>query len=491
MHLTRRVGAFLAAGAIAITGIVAPNASADTFHDKYPETPKLNPELPIVETTHGSDHIKANILNPHPVCNSGEDYRTVVYKVTENFLPAGTISATNKSKDPIPLTQNLSKSQSISVSIQGDRTDQTSFNFGGSTSKDGNTGSFGIAKTITTKIGGNISYSLSWNVGQTIGPYQVPPNHTGEATYGFRTVNLDGTQQYCRPNGTWSTPTPWRVFAPMKNDVEVKVYDHDHLADAWQGTAHKADAEEPENVEALAAEAAEQLDGEATVSEPDTSVADPAVQDGEDAEPEIIPEESEDPEGNQPADGETVLGEDEAEAAEEAEPADEAEPAEDAEVNTDYDLEPYFTVAAGKAAGFAGLVALRVKNVGDKDYFQENMATRFRIEVHTEDGPEGVDRLITPGWFNGAYTRDLGFDREKSVRTFEVTLSNPIPAGETKLVANLNFGDGLTKLGRIKNYLTVTQIGRLPEDNSTYNDQNVDSRERTQDMMGRANKGIF
>lgn len=485
------MGALLAAGAIAVTGIVAPNASADTFHDKYPETPELNPELPIVETTHGSDHIKANILNPHPVCNSGEDYRTVVYKVTEDFLPAGTISATNKSKDPIPLTQNLSKSQSISVSIQGDRTDQTSINLGGSTSQDGNTGSFGIAKSITTKLGGSISYSLSWNVGQTIGPYQVPANHTGEATYGFRTIDLDGTQQYCRPNGTWSNPTPWRVFAPVKNDVEVKVYSHDHLSDSWQGTAHQADPEAAEEAEAVEAEDT----GEVTISEPDTSIADPAIQDGEDAQPEIVPENSEDPEGDQPADGETVLAEDEVEAADaeaesEAE-AEEGQPAADAEVNTDYDLEPYFTVAAGKAPGFAGLVAVRVKNVGDKDYFQEDMATRFRIEVHTEDGPEGVDRLITPGWFNGAYTRDLGFDREKSVRTFEVTLSNPIPAGETMLVANLNFGDGLTKLGRIKNYLTVTQIGRLPEDNSTYNDQNVDSREHTQDMMGRANAGIF
>ena len=186
-----------------------------------------------------------------------------------------------------------------------------------------------------------------------------------------------------------------------------------------------------------------------------------------------------------------------ADAADEAEkPAeDEAEkPAEDeAEQSGEkYDLKPEIRVAAGKAAGFAGLVSVSAKNVGSETYYQDFPATSFRIDVHTEKGPKGVDRLITPGWFNGAYTRDLGFDKEKSVRSFEVTLSNPINPGDSQLLANLNFGDGKTKLGRLENYITVTQTGRLEEDKSTSNDQNVDSREvTTTDVMHKPTKGLF
>ncbi|MCG7259123.1 MULTISPECIES: neuraminidase [unclassified Corynebacterium] len=195
---------------------------------------------------------------------------------------------------------------------------------------------------------------------------------------------------------------------------------------------------------------------------------------------------------------------DEAPAAEDEEPStdeaekpstDEAEkPAKDeAEQSGEkYDLKPEIRVAAGKSAGFAGLVSISAKNVGSEIYYQDFPATSFRIDVHTEKGPKGVDRLITPGWFNGAYTRDLGFDKDKSVRSFEVTLSNPINPGESKLLANLNFGDGKTKLGRLENYITVTQTGRLEEDKSNSNDQNVDSREvTTTDVMHKPTKGLF
>ena len=187
---------------------------------------------------------------------------------------------------------------------------------------------------------------------------------------------------------------------------------------------------------------------------------------------------------------------DEAPAAEDEKPStDEAEkPAKDeAEQSGEkYDLKPEIRVAAGKAAGFAGLVSISAKNVGSETYYQDFPATSFRIDVHTEKGPKGVDRLITPGWFNGAYTRDLGFDKEKSVRSFEVTLSNPVNPGDSQLLANLNFGDGKTKLGRLENYITVTQTGRLEEDKSTSNDQNVDSREvTTTDVMHKPTKGLF
>ena len=143
------------------------------------------------------------------------------------------------------------------------------------------------------------------------------------------------------------------------------------------------------------------------------------------------------------------------------------------------DLKPEIRVAAGKIPGYAGLASISATNVGYTTYYQEFPLTTFRIEVKTAEGPKGVDRLITPGWFNGAYTRDLGFDRATSTRTFETTLSNPIREGDGKLIANLNFGDSKTDRGRLVNYIKVTQVGRPEADTSTHNDQNVDSRDVT------------
>ena len=109
MNIRRTASAALAGTAVfaALFG-ASPAFAGGTHEETYPETPALNPDLPIVHTKHGSDHIKANVLNPNPVCNSAEDYRTVVYKVKDSWAPVGTISTTNKTKSPIPLTQSLS-----------------------------------------------------------------------------------------------------------------------------------------------------------------------------------------------------------------------------------------------------------------------------------------------------------------------------------------------------------------------------------------------
>lgn len=155
------------------------------------------------------------------------------------------------------------------------------------------------------------------------------------------------------------------------------------------------------------------------------------------------------------------------------------------------DLAPNLQVSSAKAPGYAGLVAVHVKNVGTDRYYGEFPIVSFRIDVKTASGPKGVDRLITPGWFNGAYTRDLGFNEKTSTRSFLVTLSNPIKKGEDQLIANLDFGDGLTKEGRIVNYITVTQEGRLEGDTSTSNDQNVDSRTATVSDSGKKLPGLF
>ena len=155
------------------------------------------------------------------------------------------------------------------------------------------------------------------------------------------------------------------------------------------------------------------------------------------------------------------------------------------------DLAPSYTVSGMKSPGFAGSVAVHVKNVGSQRYYGEFPAIRFHVKVKTAQGPRGVDRLITTGNLEGAYTRDLGFDAKTSTRTFEITLSNPVNVGEDQLIGWFSFGDGDTQEGRLKNYITVTQVSRLDGDNSKGNDQNVDSRSHTTLDTGGKSAGIF
>ncbi|MBU5654598.1 hypothetical protein KPA07_06695 [Corynebacterium aurimucosum] len=460
MTKRRRTAGLIAGLAIAGTALIAPAASAATQTESYPETPAVNAKLPIVHTSHGSDHMKANVLNPRPVCNPWEDHRTVVYKVTDNFMPAGTISTTNQTKKDIPLQQDLSKSQSITLSVNGDRTETTSMNAGGKGSGKNSEGSFGVSHEIATKLGASASYSLSWEAGQSIGPYDVPPNHTGEATYGFRVLNMTGTQQYCKPNGTWSTPTFWSAMQPMKNEVRVKLYDD--IADSY---APNKDAQNT------------------------TDVNDPKVVEEEkspEADAEVIKD-------NKVAPEEKAVSEAEGKKEEEADKKVQEDLDNDKtdEAKQKLDLKPVLTTSGAKHAGFAGTVALRLENVGTERYYGDFPAVQYRVDVKTAEGPKGVDRLITPRSSNGAHIRDLGFDEKTSTRSFEVTLANPINAGESARVANLDFGDGNTKEGRLKNYIEVTQISRLKGDNSTDNDQNVDSREITVKDTGKKAEGLF
>lgn len=463
MSIRRRMTGLTAGLIVAGTAFAAPLAGATTQTESYPETPALNPQLPIIHTTHGSDHMKANVLNPRPVCNPWEDHRTVVYKVSDRFLPAGTISTTNQTKKDIPLQQDLSKSQSISVSVNGDRTETTSMNLGGKGSGKNAEGSAGISHEIATKIGASASYSLSWEAGQSIGPYDVPPNHTGEATYGFRVLNMTGTQQYCKPNGTWSTPTAWNAMQPVKNEVRVKLYDK--LSDSY---APNKDAQNT------------------------TDVNDPKVVQ-EDKNLEADAEVIKDTEGTAKEDAEKVSeAEGKNEEAADKKKQEEVDAKEDKKDSKHkLDLEPYMTVSDAKHAGFAGTVAVRAKNVGSERYYGEFPATQFRVDVKTAKGPKGVDRLITPRSSNGAHIRDLGLNEKTSTRSFEVTLANPINAGEEARIANLDFGDGKTKEGRLINNIEVTQTSRIKGDDSKHNDQNVDSREHTLNDFGKKAEGLF
>ena len=471
MKFTKIAASFMAAAMVAG---VSTTAGAANIRDDYNETPLINPELPIVHTFHGSDHIKANILNPHPVCNPWEDYRTVLYKAKDNFTPAGTISATNQTTNDIPLSQSLSMSQSISLNVKGDRSMSTSMNIGGGYSKDGGSVSNGITMSLSQSLGASASYSLSWNQGQSIGPYTIKPGETGEATYGFRTITMDGTQQYCKPNGTWSTPTLWSALAPIKKEVKVKTYStlagaHDAVAD------NKVDHVINENLK---------NETEPTVEENTSVDAGDVVGDDSAVEEDKVVKPVETEEIVSGAEAENKIAEEDAKASEAKDPSE--------AVNSDYELTPRLTTA--KATGYSGAVALRLKNTGTKRYEPDFPYTTYRIEVKTTAKPGdylyGVDRFMTAGWFNGAYTRDLGFDRDKSVRTFEVTLSNPIEPGEEVLVSNIHFGDGLIRGHRMTNTITVTQTGGHKGD-ANVNAKEFNSADITTDDFGNKAKGVF
>ncbi|WP_165164755.1 hypothetical protein [Corynebacterium qintianiae] len=445
------------AAAVAIAAGATPAASAQTLEESSPETPATNDALPIVHTYRGSDHLKANILNPRPVCNSTEDYRTIVYKVTDNFLPVGTISTTNLSDSTVPLTQDLSRTQSITASINGSKTE--TLNIGGQASRDGLQGSIGYALAKT--LGFSVSGTLSWNVGQKIGPYDVPAGNTGEATYGFRTVTMTGTQQRCRPNGTWATPTAWIANMPVKNEVRVKNYATP--ADSWAPNKGAQVTEPQDNPNPSYAEDLKKITEGETLNDV-TPVT-------EDVKPDVTNETA----GNFEAAADETVKQIAPESTDAAE----------------LDLQPYFTTSGAKRPGFAGSVALRVKNVGTKRYWAEFPAVTFRVEVKNEAGPEGVDRLMTSFGANGSHVRDLGYNFDTNSRVFEVTLSNPVHAGDDVLLGAFSFGDGNTREGRIFNYMTVTQTNRIAGDTSESNDQNVDSREHTLNDFGKPNPGIF
>ena len=473
-HRSGRRAATAALAALVTVSAATSTATAQTLEESAPETPATNSDLPIIHTYRGSDHLKANVLNPRPVCNSTEDYRTVVYKVTDNFLPVGTISTTNLSDKEIPLQQDLSRTQSISAKINGSKTE--TLNLGGSGSKDGMQGNIGysIAKTL----GWEVSGTLSWTVGQKIGPYQVPAGNTGEASYGFRTITMTGTQQRCKPNGTWATPTAWVANMPVKNEVRVKNYATP--AGSWapnKGAQVTKPVDNPNpayNEDVAAMNKGESLADITKVADTDAATVTNKEIDLTAPKP-------------QDTDGQGDKNKDKVEAVADTETK-EVTPAADA---PKLDLEPYFTTSSAKAKGFAGSVALRVKNTGTGRYWGEFPAVTFRVEVRTEDGPKGVDRLITTTKYNGAHGRDLGYNHDKGVRTFEVTLSNPVNAGDDVLLGAFSFGDGDTKEGRLTNYMTVTQTGRLAGDTSTANDQNVDSRTATVNDFGNPHNGLF
>ncbi|WP_162872725.1 hypothetical protein [Austwickia chelonae] len=162
--------------------------------------------LPFVQENRRQPQ-KRNILNANPVCNAWQDTRITITKVHAHFKASGAIETTNNTSEPLPLTQSLSKTKTFRASVSG--------SFG-----------FDLFSVVKATITPTLEHSMAWNVGQTIGPYKVPPGKTARASYGFNVISYEGTRQGCNLNGTWSKPRATRGTAPLTNAVKVQFYDN-------------------------------------------------------------------------------------------------------------------------------------------------------------------------------------------------------------------------------------------------------------------------
>ncbi|GAB76974.1 hypothetical protein SAMN05421595_2109 [Austwickia chelonae] len=197
------------------TAHAASPASAPASHPTSTASSMSNPHgilgvkevaLPFVQENRRKPQ-KRNILNPRPVCNAWQDTRITITKVHAYFKPSGAIETTNNTTEPLPLTQSLSKTKTFRASVSG--------SFG-----------FDLFSVIKATITPTLEHSMSWNVGQTIGPYKVPPGKTARASYGFNVISYEGTRQGCNLNGTWSRPRATSGTAPLTNAVKVQFYDN-------------------------------------------------------------------------------------------------------------------------------------------------------------------------------------------------------------------------------------------------------------------------
>lgn len=195
----RRILGTAGTSAALVGALVAPAQAAEYNNSQS----TINYDVPIVHTSTNGP-VRANLLNPRPVCNHG-DYRTTVTRVSDTFKPYGAIETTNDTREPMALSQTLSQQKTVSASVTGDVGGQ----FSG----------------VTAKISATISRQMSWSVGQTIGPFQVPVGHSARATYGFRITSFSGTQQRCRLNGTWGPAWTFKGHAPRTLAVQFDVFD--------------------------------------------------------------------------------------------------------------------------------------------------------------------------------------------------------------------------------------------------------------------------
>lgn len=121
-----------------------------------------------------------------------------------NFQVEGAATVANYNEEDLPLTQTVKEGKS------------RNWNVGGSIN-------FDLLKLFNVTFSAGYSSTQQWEVGQTIGPYNVKPGYTGVLQYGFLIEDFEGDNLRCQ-GGTWqATGSTFRGNIPKERHVAVSM----------------------------------------------------------------------------------------------------------------------------------------------------------------------------------------------------------------------------------------------------------------------------
>lgn len=170
--------ATLTAGAISLGGVVA--------------APLASAAVPVVPGTVGES------------CSSEGQRGQQLKIVGSTFEVEGTATVANFNDTDLPLTQTIREGKT------------KNWNIGGSID-------FDLLKLFHVTFSAGYSSTQTWEVGQTIGPYQVKPGYTGVLEYGFLNHDFEGTHIRCS-GGKWvDEGRPFHGNIPKERHVKVSM----------------------------------------------------------------------------------------------------------------------------------------------------------------------------------------------------------------------------------------------------------------------------
>lgn len=136
---------------------------------------------------------------------SAEGQRGQELKITgSTFEVEGTATVANFNDTDLPLTQTIKEGKT------------KTWNIGGSID-------FDLLELFHVTFNSGYSDTQTWEVGQTIGPYQVKPGYTGVLEYGFLNQDFEGTHIRCQ-GGQWvDEGRPFHGDIPKERHVKVSM----------------------------------------------------------------------------------------------------------------------------------------------------------------------------------------------------------------------------------------------------------------------------
>lgn len=177
-------------GALATTAFIATPASAAHPRKTQPANP----------TTIGA------------ACSTpGETGQTVKVMRTYFDGSAGTWTVSNYNDEPIPVTRSVTetKTRNWSVSAGVD---------------------FPLLKVIHISISASYSDSQSFQVGETIGPYNLAPGKTAVLQAGWLVSDFEGEHTVCGADHTWQGKGDhFTATLPKERHVAISTRDNDQL----------------------------------------------------------------------------------------------------------------------------------------------------------------------------------------------------------------------------------------------------------------------